>query len=317
MVKNSNVRVLNIHVSYATKEVGYSNSLRKICADRNYRYMEFEQLWAHPVSRNVGGQAKLIKLCKKYRPTHTWMQIQKENILGPSVIKKIGINNKISNWTGDVRDALPDWFIQLAKVIYKTGVVSLNDVDILNNHGANGVLFPVGFDPKKFGTDVAPVFGGEIVFMAHRKPGFPLSGFRNKLTKVLIKRYGKKFVRYGRGSKSSVVVGTRECAIYKGCSIALSVNNLCKRAYTSDRFMRILASGAFCISHHYPQSEFIYENRKHAVTFVTIKDLVKEIDYYLEHETERKQIAKQGHDFCWANYSWDVRMAEWCKLMGI
>jgi spore maturation protein CgeB len=37
-----------------------------------------------------------------------------------------------------------------------------------------------------------------------------------------------------------------------------------------------------------------YENYKHLVYFESIEDLKNKIDYYLENEEERKQIAENG-----------------------
>jgi spore maturation protein CgeB len=58
--------------------------------------------------------------------------------------------------------------------------------------------------------------------------------------------------------------------------------------------LRILGSGTFCLSYKHTEMEQDYENYKHLVYFDSIEDLNNKIDYYLQNEDERKQIAYNG-----------------------
>lgn len=62
------------------------------------------------------------------------------------------------------------------------------------------------------------------------------------------------------------------------------------------RVMEIMGSGGFVISNY---QEDIYEHfvpDEDIVIYTDYNDLMRKVDYYLEHEEERKQIAKSGYE---------------------
>lgn len=67
---------------------------------------------------------------------------------------------------------------------------------------------------------------------------------------------------------------------------------------------RILGSGAFCLTHSFPEIENDFEDYKDLVIWHTINDLVAKIKDYLQLEGERKKIAKQGCLTAHNNFTW-------------
>jgi len=61
---------------------------------------------------------------------------------------------------------------------------------------------------------------------------------------------------------------------------------------------RILASGCFCLSHHYQGIEKDFEIGKHLDTYRDFREMNDKIDFYLNNPEERKRIAKYGYVYC-------------------
>lgn len=64
---------------------------------------------------------------------------------------------------------------------------------------------------------------------------------------------------------------------------------------TSDRVHKIMAAGGFVLTQPWHGMEEMFEAGKHLAVFETVDDYCQEVEYYLEHEDERLQIAQAGH----------------------
>lgn len=65
---------------------------------------------------------------------------------------------------------------------------------------------------------------------------------------------------------------------------------------TSDRTYKVLASKGFLLTEPWPNMEKDFTIDKDLVIFNDIEELEEKIDYYLEHEEERLQIAENGYN---------------------
>ena len=83
--------------------------------------------------------------------------------------------------------------------------------------------------------------------------------------------------------------------IYRRSKINL---NLTLRSIQSGiplRVWDILGAGGFLITNYQPELGLYFEQKKDLVYFEDLDDLAKLVEYYLEHEEERKQIAANGY----------------------
>lgn len=77
--------------------------------------------------------------------------------------------------------------------------------------------------------------------------------------------------------------------------IALSINAVNDVSmYHSDRFFSSVSCGAFVLAKRVPDTELLFEDGKHVRYFDTPDHFFELVDYYLEHEDERKRIAAAG-----------------------
>jgi Uncharacterized protein conserved in bacteria len=58
--------------------------------------------------------------------------------------------------------------------------------------------------------------------------------------------------------------------------------------------MEIPASGGFMLAEDSPEHRMLFQSGREAVFFSCQDELLRHCRYYLEHETERKAIAKAG-----------------------
>ena len=70
------------------------------------------------------------------------------------------------------------------------------------------------------------------------------------------------------------------------------------------RPIEILACNSFLLTEYTNRTiDFLVKNKK--MNFRSKEELLKKIKYYLNHEKERKNIAKEGYDYVIKNHSWE------------
>ena len=83
------------------------------------------------------------------------------------------------------------------------------------------------------------------------------------------------------------------------------------------RVFDIMGAGGFVISNYQPELAEIFVPGEDIVLYDSIPDLLMKIEYYLEHEGERKQIAKNGYEKVKEYHSYDMRLTEMLKASGL
>ncbi|MCR5216666.1 MAG: glycosyltransferase [Lachnospiraceae bacterium] len=74
--------------------------------------------------------------------------------------------------------------------------------------------------------------------------------------------------------------------------------NLTARSITSGiplRVLDILGAGGFCVSNYQEEILEYFEDGKDLVLFSSKEELLEKVDYYLNHDEKRRQIAQNGH----------------------
>lgn len=266
--------------------------------------------------------SQIIADCKDFKPDIVFMQLQAPNIVHTATIRAIRHNvGKIVNFTGDVRDPLPSWYIDMGKEIDHSLFVSGNDVKTAQSMGINASWMQIGFDPEIFNDQVIPATDvPEIVFMANNYHHFPLSAYRSEIAHALHKEFGNRFGLYGNGWK----IPAKDCndsqelqaSILRGCKIAISCSNFNHSKYVSDRVLRIMGSGAFCLSHEFEGRGEVYDLGQEMVPFGSITEMIQLCRQFLEDNWTREYIAKNGYELTHHLYTWDCminNIIELCK----
>lgn len=244
--------------------------------------------------------SEAVRLFDAFKPDIVFMQIQAPDIISKSTVKHFALQGaKVINWTGDVRDRVPNWMLELAPYC-TTSFSNMTDVRAVKARNFKAEYLEIGYDPEIYTPEGDKAFCPEVVFMANNYGNqFPLSNYRSQLVANL-KGLDSRFGLYGNGwnnANGNINTSQREEArFYRGAKIGINCSHFSYERYSSDRLLRILGSGCFCLTHKYPGIEQDYTHGEHLVVFDNFVDLQHKLVYYLDNDEERNRIAKAGED---------------------
>lgn len=242
---------------------------------------------------------KLIDVSKSFKPDILFMQIQGDGVVDKDLLKKVKKNvGVIMNWTGDVRTPIPKFYYDVAPHVL-TLFSNMHDVRKMKKEGYNVDYLQIGYDRDIFYPKGSELKLQPIVFLGNNyKDRFPLSKERHKMCVRMKEEFGKDFGIYGNSWGEMATANFNdfsllEAALYRGCKIAINYSHFNYDRYFSDRLLRIMGTGTFCLSHNYKGIEKDFTN-KELVCFDNLDDLVKKAKYYLKNEKIRNKIGDMG-----------------------
>lgn len=294
-----------LHIGlYSAKEP--QQALRLALRNASDSYKEID--WSSMIQSL--GKSALNGYMLDTRQDTIFMQIQAQNIIDVETVKALSKRGvKIFNFTGDVRQPLPDWYKELAP--YVTSLfTNENDAIFLKELGYNAHYFQIGYDETIYCPE-GEKGEYEIVFMGNNyKNMFPLSALRELMVEHLQKRYGKRFQVFGTGWKDGVSLMFKqkeEAKVYRGAKCAINLSHFNLKRYSSDRMFRIMGCGAPCLSHHYPDIEKEFNRGEHLVTWTNFHELDALIDECLNTDY-RKNIGAEGQKRVSKYFTWEYRI---------
>ena len=217
-----------------------------------------------------------------------------------------------------------DGFVRAMDAIFTTKsfnvdefkMVGVPNVIFMNkgyNPGCHHPVTPTPEDYQKYGGDV--VFVGtafeswRIDFMARLVDACPNVKFRifgSKWGKTRNPRfYISKPARFR--SWRNLAPFTGEPIICEDMSLAFATNKIClallkqgtgsvrMRDYQTSRSIEIPACKGFMLAEYTDEHAELFKEDKEAVYFRSFDQLVEKIQYYLEHDDERRQIVEAGY----------------------
>jgi spore maturation protein CgeB len=266
------------------------------------------------------------KVFHDFKPDIVFMQLQHAGVISIPTAQYLAENSITVNWTGDVRHPIPFWYAELGKHIDCTLFSNMNDVDTFNALGIPANYLQVGFDEHTFTPhgNKNPHYP-DIVFLGSNYLDsfeFPLSRLRYQMVQTLNKRYGARFMAYGNNwaklqGREQFLHPPQEAEAYRSSKISINLSHFDYGRYSSDRMLRMMGSGGFCLTHHFKDIEKDYDVGTHVATWNGIDSLIRQIDYFLDHPDEREQIRQAGCDFVRGNYTWNNVMEELKKILGV
>ena len=182
-----------------------------------------------------------------------------------------------------------------------------------------GHYIPAGVYDKECTYTPAPP-KEEVIFVGSKTyhPEWP---YRPKLINFLSQTYGARFNLYGREGLG-VVRGQELNNLYASTKVVVG-DTLCPEFkyadYWSDRIYETLGRGGFLIHPYIQGLEKEFENKKHIVFYEynNLNQLQELINYYLEHEEEREEIRRSGHELVKNNYTYKNRWEAILKELDI
>lgn len=294
-------------ITPSSPQNGLRNSLRGI--SRHYEEIDWFPKWPGRI-RDVRNE--FTAKCRNLRDGDLlFMQLQTDGIISGDLLNQVK-GFKIS-WGGDLRAELCTWAKKIAPHVDLMLMSNQRDVDELRSMGHTADYLQIGYTPETF-KPLGDLRDGtpEIIFCGNNYPDrFERSRYRAQMVVGLQMRYGARFSPFGSGWGASDVWlnEAMESAAYRTCKIAVSAEHFFVPKFCSDRVMRATGSGAFLLADRFPGFEDHFVDGVEAVGWDDLDDLYRKIDYFLEHEDERKEIAVAGEKRTRETHSWTARIA--------
>lgn len=311
MEKNTkHTRIFSVGLMISNPENGFQKAMRKVATGG---YMDM------PCSTNYDFNEALLREVRNFKPDIVFMQFQQEGIITEETASELAKIAFVINFSGDVRQQLPSWYIKIGKHIQLSTFTNMVDVDKCRVAGVNADYLEIGVDISIFKSrpEIKKQSPSIVAHFNHYENMFPLSGYRMEIVERMKKEFGQSFGIFGNFPNSDGNFNhsqIEESMNYNRALLFLNVSHFNFNRYASDRMLRGLASGCMALSHNFTGIELDYNVGEHLDVFNDLDELVEKCNYYLANTTQRELIAKNGHDFVHKNHSFESMCLNMVKL---
>lgn len=103
--------------------------------------------------------------------------------------------------------------------------------------------------------------------------------------------------------------------VYSSAKIVLGLHcDGSSKTQTSMRTYEVMGSGAFYLTQYTQAHEHLFQFKKHLVWSKSAKETLQLVDYYLNHEEERRRIAIEGQKLIYTNHTYQQRAEQVLKI---
>lgn len=168
--------------------------------------------------------------------------------------------------------------------------------------GIEAAWVPIACDPERH-KDLGIERRLDIAFVGTEGK----KNLRGELLKALARRYRKSFI----GRADSRLMSN----IYSSAKIGFnySINN-----DINMRMFEVLSCGALLITNRVVHNGFeeLFADEENVAVYGDMRDMFDKIDYFLEHDTERNRIARNGHELAVSRYTYKDRLKTMLEACG-
>lgn len=105
--------------------------------------------------------------------------------------------------------------------------------------------------------------------------------------------------------------------VFKQSKINLNVSLKCIQSGIPLRALDIMGSGGFLLTNYQSEIAENFVDGEEVVMYTSLEDAVEKCAYYLEHEKEREQIARNGYQKVCGQFSYENRMMFMLRAAGL
>ena len=216
----------------------------------------------------------------------------------------------IVNWNGDARGLVEEHYLNMLRKVDLQLVTNAAALDVYRERGIPAAYWQIGYEVRgPLPTDVP---AHDVIFL-----GNAYSDSRRALERALrATKYDIGLYGYNWQKEDGMCLydfGVGE-ALYKKCKVAIgdAFEDSKERvhAFTSNRMVEALASGAFFLQQHVDGLDEFNGTKAgtHYVEWDNTTDLIEKLDYWLDKKMakRRKEIAAAGQKFALEHWSFDT-----------
>lgn len=265
----------------------------------------------------------LIQLAADLRPDLIFLHIQSPDIIDAETAKKLSLCGTTVNFSEDVRDPLPDWYVEVGKEISLTLFTNREDVEELTRRGVNARYIQTSYNHIWYKKQPkSKEYTGDIVFVGNNyvntNLNFPLAYERYGLVKWLEGKYGPQFKVHGMNWDSSVrsINPQRAIEVINNAKVVVTHSNFNRRGYTSDRLFNTVGCGAYPAVKYYEGVYFDFPGLHIPVwnDFDELEDIIQ-IGLDSNNDVLKDRIGKI-HQHVLHNHTWIQRSAQIKEMLN-
>lgn len=256
----------------------------------------------HEVTRakwSTGEHVRAIDAALADPPDLVFMQLHGAPVNLDGVRKLREAGSLVVEWFGDVRDPLPQSYVNNFPFVSVTACTNMPDVETMRGMGHDARFLQIGYDETIFNTTgPTDLSAPDVVFLGSNYRGkFPLSDARAAMVEAMQRAFGHRFKVYGKGwnPRAPYLNNEQEAAIYRGCKVAINFDHFDRPGFHSDRLLRAMACGAMVI-----------DGRLCAGWDVDV--LVDNVRQALAHPERTKEHGRKNAESAYLNGRWHNRI---------
>lgn len=192
-----------------------------------------------------------------------------------------------------------------ADIMYLT---NQGEVARYRERGVNARFITGGCDPEahRMVDRTDPLYQSDVAFIGRPNTAERVDCMRVLARKFDLKLWGSGWEKYGLNAAAADVYAAEYRKICAGAKIILGWNiDPTVELYFSNRTWYTLGCGGFLLTAYTPKLEALFGRGKELDWFETIEECCAKIEYYLQHDAERRNIALAGYQLAHAEYSYD------------
>lgn len=271
----------------------------------------------------------LLERAAAFRPDLIHMQIQHTDIIDAQTVQRLKHHlpdTKIVNWTGDVRNYIPETYSSVGQfadfnLISSTGQIQMFEERMKKPIG----YWQIGYDPKLYFPEEPSrqEFEFDAIFIANHNSREDYPGRREREQTVIKmrERFHHRFALFGwgwehhfgaRDSLEQKVVGQYYHKSF--CNISVSHYNGIDN-YFSDRLLMCMASGRPTICLRYPHWENYWTDGCDIVMADSVDDIPNKVRWLLDNRDLAEYIGASGAAKVFAEHTYTSRVKELLKMV--
>lgn len=98
--------------------------------------------------------------------------------------------------------------------------------------------------------------------------------------------------------------------VFQASKINLNITSRSIESGISLRVLDILSVGGFCITNYQPEIDEYFVDGEEIVMYTSLSDLIEKVNFYLNHEEERKRIAENGYNKVRREFNLETKVRE-------
>lgn len=270
------------------------------------------------------------EIVRRFKPDIVHMQLQETRKIFPPILQQLKQefpNAIFSNWSGDVRKRIMPEVVEVGQVIDYTLLSNTGQLPLYSEAiGKPCFYFQNAVGPSFFYDN--PPGGTGIVFIGNnyhveKNPAlssFPDSPERWEMAHALFDVFPEQFRLYGMGwpRAHGKTLWREQTQVYAQAQVTIGHNNINSWSYYfSDRQLIAMAAGRPHVCRYTPQLEEIFEDGKECLFWRTIPECIDRVQWCLNNPEEATNIGLQGQERVRKEHTWEVRVQEYERIIGL